>query len=221
MDGTGILFEPLLGALATAASTQVLSYPNGGPHTYEELLPVVRSVLPGEPFVLVAESFSGPLAIMLAAEHPAGLRGVVLCASFALSPVWWVPPIFQHIVPSFAFRFLPAIAQIGALLGGYGTPQLRRLLARTHAEASPASLAARVRSILAVNVLTQLRACSVPILYIRGSNDNVVPIRSLRQIQAVAPSIQVVTVLAPHLVLQVQPEACAQAILRFANNKSV
>ena len=221
MDGTGILFEPLLGALSAAASAQVLSYPNSGPHTYEDLLPVVRAVLPTEPFVLVAESFSGPLAIMLAAEHPTGLRGVVLCASFARSPVWWVPPMLRHAVPAFAFRFLPAVAQFRALLGGYGTPHLRRLLAKTQAAASAASLAARVRSILAVNVLSQLRACSVPILYIRGSNDNVVPISSLRQIQAVAPSVQVITVSAPHLVLQVQPEACAKAILEFAENKSV
>ncbi|MBL8941444.1 MAG: hypothetical protein JNM69_43260, partial [Archangium sp.] len=37
--------------------------------------------LPDEPFVLVAESFSGPLAISLAARRPAALRALILIAT--------------------------------------------------------------------------------------------------------------------------------------------
>ena len=35
----------------------------------------------GGDFVVVGESFSGPLALLLAARSPPGLRGVVLCAT--------------------------------------------------------------------------------------------------------------------------------------------
>jgi len=219
MDGTGELFAPLRAALPRGIPAQVLAYPDGATLDYEDLLPVVRAGLPSEPFVLVAESFSGPLAIMLAAERPVGLRGVVLCASFVRNPAWWAPPVLRHAVSSSAFRWFPSFVRERALLGSHGTAELRGLLARAHATVSPASLAARARSILTVDVVDHLRNCDVPILYIRGSDDYVVSIRSLRRIQAVVPAIRVVTVPAPHLVLQVQPAACAEAIMEFVRTQ--
>src|SRR5438477_10571709 len=92
MDGTGELFAPLLRALGDSMESSVLQYPADEPLGYAELLPRVRAEIPRRaPFVLLGESFSGPLALMLAAEAPAGLRGVILCASFATSPVVWLP----------------------------------------------------------------------------------------------------------------------------------
>ena len=41
----------------------------------------------GGDFVVVGESFSGSLALMLATRRPVGLRGVVLCASFVRFPL--------------------------------------------------------------------------------------------------------------------------------------
>src|SRR5262245_5039352 len=84
MDGTGELFAPFLDALGDSIESCVLQYPTHEPLRYSELLPRVRAELPHSgSFVLLGESFSGPLALMLAAEQPAGLCGVVLCASFA------------------------------------------------------------------------------------------------------------------------------------------
>lgn len=218
MDGTGELFAPLLGALSTSVSARVISYPRHEPLGYAALLPIVRAALPMEPFVLVGESFSGPLALMVAAERPVGLRGVVLCASFVKNPVWWAPSVLRHAVRGAAFRVFPAFAQTRALLGRHGTPALCELLAKANAGVSPAVLAMRARSILTIDVVEELRACPVPILYIRGADDGVVTIRSLRRIQAVVPAVEVVTVPAPHLVLQCQPEASAAAILAFARS---
>ena len=87
IEGTGDLFAPLVRALDNSLDTTVLRYPTDEPLGYSELLPRVRAALPASgPFVLLGESFSGPLAIMLAAEAPAGLRGVILSASFATNP---------------------------------------------------------------------------------------------------------------------------------------
>jgi hypothetical protein len=44
-----------------------------------------------EPFVLLAESFSTPVAIRVAAENPTNLKGLILCAGFATSPVSGLP----------------------------------------------------------------------------------------------------------------------------------
>src|SRR4051812_16660002 len=99
MDGTGELFAPLLRALGNSIETTVLRYPTDEPLGYSELLPRVRAALPASgPFVLLGESFSGPLAIMIAAEAPAGLRGVILSASFASNPIRWLPQFVRPLV---------------------------------------------------------------------------------------------------------------------------
>ena len=68
LEGTGELLAPLVRALGDAIETKVLRYPADAPLSYAELLPRVRAeLLQDEPFVLLGESFSGPLAIMLAA----------------------------------------------------------------------------------------------------------------------------------------------------------
>src|SRR5258706_2862593 len=89
MDGTGRLFTPLGRALGPRFETRVIAYPRDRVLTYGEL--GAQIALPRGPFVLVAESFSGPIAIALAASRPPGLVGLVLAASFARSPRPWFP----------------------------------------------------------------------------------------------------------------------------------
>ncbi len=88
MDGTGVLFAPLLGELDPRISPWVVPYPADEPLSYDELLPLVRRALPsGEPFFLLAESFSGPLAIKLASEAPGNVRALVLVSTFIKNPL--------------------------------------------------------------------------------------------------------------------------------------
>lgn len=68
LDGTGRLFQPLLAHLPSTIDPLVISYSNLA-GTYAEMLPAARKELPPDrPFVLLAESFSGPAAIALAAN---------------------------------------------------------------------------------------------------------------------------------------------------------
>jgi hypothetical protein len=74
MDGTGDLFEPLIKALP-GIEIQVIRYPLDRSLSYPELLSLVTSSLSGsEPFALLAESFSTPIAIQLAAKRPPNLK---------------------------------------------------------------------------------------------------------------------------------------------------
>lgn len=88
MDGTGRLFAPLLAALPPDIDGEPVAYPPDEPLGYEGLLPLVEAAAArGGDFVVVGESFSGPLALLLAARSPPGLRGVVLCATFIRFPL--------------------------------------------------------------------------------------------------------------------------------------
>jgi len=87
MDGTGDLFAPFCAALGDEYETIIVRYPPNEILGYGELTALAQSCLPGDrPFVLLAESFSGPVAITLAAEKRNGLAGLILCASFARNP---------------------------------------------------------------------------------------------------------------------------------------
>src|ERR1700761_1771928 len=86
LHGTDRLFQGLRQAFGAAYETLAISYPKDVPLGYEALEAQVREQLPTQPFVLFGESFSGPIAIRIAADPPTGLIGLILCATFAKNP---------------------------------------------------------------------------------------------------------------------------------------
>ena len=83
LDGTGKLFDPLLRYLPDWVTPVVLSYPVDKACGYDDLKAIVSDSLPEKTdFIILGESFSGPLAVMIGGEKPDGLKGIILCASF-------------------------------------------------------------------------------------------------------------------------------------------
>ena len=209
LDGTGVLFEPFVRELQVSSLVVRLPVELS---SYDQLCDFVRPLLPtDEDFILLGESFSGPLAVGLAAEFPKRLRGVVLCATFIQNPGYF-PKRLAFAVQPFLFRFFSMFSRTKTLLGGYSTPYLQQLLRQAHADAPPSLLAARVRSVLEVDVSGELAACTVPILYLQGMRDLVVPAHNLEQLRRLVPSMEWRTIVAPHLVLQTAPKEAARAI---------
>ena len=148
LDGTGVLFRPLLGALPPSLPVTVVIYPPDQPLDYEALLPLVMAALPvASPFVLLGESFSGPLALRAAACRPAGLVGVVLSASFYRSPHPYLPSWIRGLVRPALLRIVPRFSQVKALLGGYSTEGIRLLVREALAQVTPEVFACRLRAV--------------------------------------------------------------------------
>ena len=85
MDGSGALFGDFIAALGL--NPVIVAYPPDTPQTYDELEHFVHQSLPaGEPYILLGESFSGPVAIRIASRKPAGLKALVLVCTFAALP---------------------------------------------------------------------------------------------------------------------------------------
>ena len=221
MDGTGLLFKPLLGALPDSITATVVAYPTDRPLGYAELLPLAMAALPKDSeFAILAESFSGPLALMLAATNPAGLRGVVLCGTFVRSPLprplsWlagWARPWWFGLKPRALARWL--------LLGRYCNDELRELFESALAQVKPSVLAARARAVVAANADDALRTCRVPILYLAANADRVVRPGSLQLIQRLCPQVAAITLSGPHLLLQAAPVDAAREIAAFVKRVS-
>ncbi len=86
LDGTGRLFDVFLSALPTGSNVTVVTYPTNGDQNYDTLTAWAGGFLTDQPCVLVGESFSGPIAVRLAAERPGRVAALVLGASFIKSP---------------------------------------------------------------------------------------------------------------------------------------
>jgi pimeloyl-[acyl-carrier protein] methyl ester esterase len=191
MDGSGWLFDEFVSELK--CKTMVISYPTDRPLGYEELEHHVRSVLPSdEPLVLLAESFSGPLAIALAANPPPQLKALVLVCTFARLPV-----------PSFALLWFKAIGLLPLwraptflasrmLLGRFRAEAKEAVLRRAIEAVTPQTWRARLNAVLSADKTSSLCRIQLPLLYLRASEDRVVFSSASAVISAHVPGTKVV-----------------------------
>ena len=215
LDGTGRLFSPLVQALSPGHPAQVVAYPADEPMGYDDLQQWVRQVLPAEePFALLAESFSGPIAMAIAASPPAGLRGLVLCATFARNPI---PALagFRWMIPFLPVRAAPSRLLAWILLGRMSSAAWRSAISSTLASVSARAIRCRLAAVLSVDATAALASARVPALYLRASHDRVVPLSATKLISETLPSTQVVSIDGPHFLLQANPTAAGRAIGEF------
>jgi pimeloyl-[acyl-carrier protein] methyl ester esterase len=219
LDGTGLLFQPLLAALPATIKPIIVSYPGDRHLSYDALLSYALAALPkDDPFILLGESFSGPLATMLAAQRPKNLLGLILCATFVTHP--W--PLVRPAIPIFArgpiFNLYIPYKRTRALLGRYSTAQRRTQFEQMRALVKPHVFASRIRMVFQVDATEALRSCNCPMLYLKAKNDWVVPPRNLRIIQKIKPDIQVATIDSNHMILQRHPLEAVAAISDFVSS---
>ena len=215
MDGTASLLTEFAAAFGPGVHVVTVSYPGDRVLGYAELEHIARESLPSdEPFVLLGESFSGPIAISLAASAPPGLLGLVLCCTFARSPL---RPrcVFRSVLRMIPARAIPQSLAGYFLFGRFSSPALRAALAAVQTQVLPNVLKARAQAALAVDVSEQLRRVAVPILDLRATEDRVVGRSSARHVATLAPHAQKVELVAPHMLLQVAPTAAAAAVGEF------
>jgi len=215
LDGTSVLFRPLVASLPAEVEPITVAYPPGVPLGYSQLLDLVLAAAPPGPFVLLGESFSGPLAVMAAATRPVGLRGLILCATFVTCPVPLVPRWARHLARPWLFRLYPALGYLRFLLSRAASAELRSLASEALASVRPAVLAHRVREVVGVDVAALLAGYTGQALYLRGRQDWVVPRSAMQAVLRANPSIERLEVPGPHMVLQSNPTAAADGIARF------
>jgi pimeloyl-[acyl-carrier protein] methyl ester esterase len=217
MDGTGELFSEFIAALPETFEAVAVGYPTERYLSYSELENFVLAACPtSEPFMLIAESFSTPLALKYAAANPANLEGVVLCAGFAASPVrGWRRFIASLLAPVVFHVTMPNVAARHWLVGTDASPSLLRAVRTAVASVKPDVLAARLRAVLACDVRGAVGQIGVPILYIRAEQDRLVSALCVEELRQLKPEMTVAALEGPHLLLQRQPQKAAEAVVGF------
>jgi pimeloyl-ACP methyl ester carboxylesterase len=217
MDGTGTLFGRFIDALPEEFRAVSAKYPTDRALGNAEMRRTVEMLFPDSGrSVLVAESYSTPLAIQIAATHPPGLAGLVLCAGFAMSPLAGVRRIACRLLAPLIFRIeLPQFAARRWLVGT-GAPHA--LVADVQAairRVKPDVLSARLREVLDCDVRAELAQVDVPVLYISAANDRLIGVNCADEIVRIKPQIEMIAVDGPHLLLQSEPDNCAEVVTVF------
>lgn len=214
MDGTGELFAPLLAELPIELRVSVVRYPDRAAG-YDDHVDVARAELPRDaPCVVLGESFSGPVAVRLAAEGRANLCGIILCASFLTSPNRLLRAL-RPLTPLASPKLLPGFVARHSLLGRFATPALRDLHRCAMRHVSSAALTARLRAMADIDVREAMRRLEIPSLYLRGTADRVVARHFGDEILATAGQGRLIDFDAPHFLLQTRPREAADEILKF------
>src|SRR5688572_17279317 len=217
LDGTGALFGPLLAALPEDLIPVVVSYPPDKVLYYEQLMPYIREVFPwGKPYVLLAESFAGPLALKFAAEQHENIDAIVLSSAFfskitAPSASWtgfftkekW----FETATPGSAIKQL--------VTGGVCEPALLASIKSAITSVRPEVLSHRLRLMFETDITAALSEIRAPLLCLAGSHDKLGAAEAMKMVFSVKPDAGSVTFDTSHLVLQTKPREAIDAILHF------
>jgi pimeloyl-[acyl-carrier protein] methyl ester esterase len=216
LDGTGTRLTPFLREMGErTVPARIIGYPPDRPMGYAELESYVRQALPEcEQYVLLAESFSGPIAIRVAADPPAGLAGLILCGTFAKNPFPWLRAV-RALAVRMPFKSLPRWLR-APLMWGSGDPRRAPSRAeRASAAVDKAVIRRRLHEVLTVDVTACLADIRLPTLILTATRDRIVPVSAARLLVQRTAHSELTEIDGPHLLLQARPGESAAAVLRF------
>ncbi|GMT49860.1 MAG: hypothetical protein IEMM0008_1399 [bacterium] len=184
---------------------------------YDELTDHVRQFLPlDKPWIIIAESFSGPIGLKIASSHPKGLQGLILCATFIKNPLPRCLYPIRFLIKPVLFKLkLPDFLMRHFLLGKDASKESLGRFRDTLTKIGAKVLADRVQAIFKVDMTRELILYDGPVLYLRATEDHLVTKKSLKMIQGIKPGIKVVSIRSPHLLFQTAPKDGAATIRSF------
>jgi pimeloyl-ACP methyl ester carboxylesterase len=215
LDGTGLLFRPLVATLF-GVDANVVSYPNDKALSLDEHARWVMRELPGDKALLLAESFSGLVALRVLQEAPSRIAAVIFAGAFAEPP----RPLLLRLAPLVSragplMRNAPAFLLRQFCLGREATVAQLNLLREALAAVPPHVLANRLVLIGARHSWGKAKF-GVPCLYLQASEDRLVPAAAAAWFRGRFERLELERIDGPHFLLQAKPRECAQRISEFS-----
>jgi pimeloyl-ACP methyl ester carboxylesterase len=213
LDGSASLRREFVALAGRRMSVRVIDYAAAPGQDYASLSDWLAPQMPQHRlFVLLGESFGGPLALMIAARRPTGLIAVVLVASFTRAPLRLAPARLAGVLGSLT-RWIPSAAIGWGLLNLRASDQVSEL-AGVVRQLRPDLLRERLQAVLQVDVRTHASKLEVPLLVLEASVD-----RMLLGVGNDWPArAQVQQLPGPHSLLQACPHAVTQTVTAFLSS---
>ncbi|MFZ9038512.1 MAG: alpha/beta fold hydrolase [Gammaproteobacteria bacterium] len=212
LDGTGKLFAPIIPFLQPHFNLVIVTYPDLD--SFSEYIDCARSQLPRTGnFSLLAESFSGPVAMAIMAERTGRIDPSVLSSTFARSPLTALTRMAAY-VPEQMFS-------IGALsdfcldvyeVSDEDFSETQPLPLNVTEQLDGVLLRHRISILSRIDVSALLPKIEIPILYLHGTQDRIVSETDASILQSYLPDVNRIDIDAPHLLLQTRPQQSAELI---------
>jgi pimeloyl-[acyl-carrier protein] methyl ester esterase len=217
LDGTGQLFADFVAALPSIFTATIVAYPPNEILSYDGLSPFVSSAAPkAEPFVLLAESFSTPLALDYAASNPPNLTAVIICTGFVFKPLARWSQLAKAVARPWFFRLRAPNCILEYFLVGRDAPTaLIQELRETLRLVSPEVLSARVCEALNCDARNALARTTVPLMYVQATQDRLLAESCVNEMKRIKPDILIAQVVGPHLLLQRESQKVADIVSTF------
>lgn len=163
---------------------------------------------------LIAESFSGPVALAIVERQRIAVRRLVLIASFATIPHPWLLRAMAR-MPHAALSLLlgSRMGVASVMANGVAHGGLRNEIMSAVQSIPPMVIASRLR-VLAEARVPGVR-CACPVLALQAADDRLVSARGMDSVRQSCAQLRVVRLAGPHLLAQASAEACAQEIRPF------
>jgi len=219
MDGTGLSFEPLGRVLPKDVHLKVIQYPTDKLLSFEETVRCAKDQIQSaqEDIIVIAESFSGPVAIALVGSGQLKAKCLILCSTFARSPRPVLLKVLRYLPLELLARLpFPRFVLKHVIEGGEeATDLFLAMWHRVKALVPAKILVHRLKVINRVDVRGWLPKVNIPCCYIQATSDRCVPTSSLFDFIELVPDLRVKRIRGPHFILQAQPQASLAAIQNF------
>ncbi|MBO9489790.1 hypothetical protein J7384_05395 [Endozoicomonas sp. G2_1] len=217
MDGTGELFADFVKYYPS--DCVVISLPQSGAQDYVSLSKRVAKQLPDGDIVLLAESFSGGLAIELIKSDLnicTRVKGIIFVASFLSSP----NKVMIKLALKLPIHVLASVS-CGSILhqhlffDGRASRELLCQFTRLVKSVPETTLKARLEVMLHQRLPPIL--CDIPILYLRASKDRLVSVKKGNEFSAAFSDLTYEELKGPHFLLQIEPKKSAEIVVKYVN----
>jgi len=210
--GTGELFDPLLRVAPEDSEITVVTYPSETGIDFDRLVEIAESRIPDDkPVQIVAESFSGLVAIRLLTRNNQNYKRVVFCATFASPPLPKVNWLINSILR--LMRAWPGLVKFGVqhfCLNGSKSQSTIDPTSRAINHIPTPVLQERLEMIGSLNLIDELQQINIPSVYLLPGKDRLVPRRCAQGFIESMPSIAVHEIDGPHFLLQASPGVAAK-----------
>lgn len=212
LDGTKLLLGEFSKQVLDSFKPRICPLPDRE-LSYPELCDHFSNLIEeGRQYIVVAESFSGPLGILLAHRFPDQINRLILVASFACAPRRIGSRLFNFVnnylnQSGVLFKIgLPKFVARRFFLGN-ASPDLIKSLQVAVKTQRPSTLRYRISQIANVDVRRELSELRCLVHYVQPQADRLVPKTSLTEILKTKPDTRVHEILGPHLIMQTQPQS--------------
>lgn len=229
LDGTGLLFERLVSALPPDLLICVVQYPSKVPLSISEYAAIAVRQMPAGRIILLAESFSGLIALHLLRERLVSPECIIFVASFDSSPLRYLHRLSAlFLILAKTSKYLPKVLWRYFCIGPNATDADISWLKAALAQVEPAVIAHRLR-IVALSKPVKAALIELPAFYLHANEDRLIPQGAMEELSKLFKKLNIFRINGPHFLLQAMPTECAEIIAsitrdsvdgHFSNKKS-